>query len=1037
MNCTACREAFDSTNRQPLLICKDNHSVCASCTKNLTHCNICNARVLPQPKKNNSLLNLVVASNVGSLCPEIPSSDIKIGHKIGEGGQAVVFDGIWCGAPVALKAVSLTDKGVEMLRREVSFLSRLANPHILRVFGLTYLEDKVAIVMEKASTSLNTPSKLSPMTLKYAIDICNAVAYLHSQSAVHGDIKPGNILILHGEVRISDFGTSRTIAKTTKLPSSTAITAKYAPPEAFANKIHPAGDVYSVGVVLYELLTNTTAFAGLDPMALFGAKMYDNPLPFPANVPPALSELISNCCRKEPKERPCIDEVIIVLESLRNSASLQANKVQSPISNQVNHRPSNSDIERAVAQANAANENRIVGLQHQVEQIACQRNQIISERDQIATQRDQQKAELDRVRTENQSLQKRCEELLRKLESTKDEVSKLKEANISQPLLPAGLSRRHNLNASMSRNGIAEGPQQRLTPFKYSVQINDLCSVAQETIGKIRRGMEEVRAHDSGMQDNDVFAIADALKGNIIVNKVSLKNLKNGYSTFSDRAVKAVVISLHDNTTITSLTIGSPNIGPVGAASLAELLLANRTLTELDLTGCRVSNSGIISIAKSLEQNNSLKELKVGGNDIGTIGIMDLSEALKVNNGLQHLDLSSQQIGLEGVIALAEALKVNNGLQHLDLSSQNIGSEGVIALAEALKDNRTLVFLDVRRQEQTMAATRKHQNDCTRPGPRRRSFEGSLFDKQIDCECLGVALTPKDMVTIGKYLKDNDVLAQLLFDVSSTKIYGNCGTLKLESSVNVSALAKSINLGKKGSYQLDSFPGLALLTLIEHVDIHRLQFGHRTFKGTEIRFDFNHYNIDDSGATAIASRFRELLINPAFEQGQYYVNLIFRSNSIGLQGAISLANLVAEFPRISELILYAYPLNFTFKKNHFFARKVSFDFKNSNINNAKAASIASSLSSFLHCTDFGRGAYSVSLIFHNNEIGFKGAKSLMKLLDDFSCISHLDLTENPFSEDEVEQLSLYLYRRKINRERVVPHIAPPSKGRIKRRENCK
>ncbi|KAL0209815.1 hypothetical protein P9112_009899 [Eukaryota sp. TZLM1-RC] len=390
MNCISCREAFDSTQCQPMLICKDNHSVCALCAKNLLHCNICNANALPQSKKNHSLLNLVIASNVGSFSPEIPSSDIKIGRKIGEGGQAVVYEGTWCGAPVALKAVSLTEEGVSLLKREVSFLSRLANPHILRVFGLTYLEDKVAIVMEKASGSLNTPSKLSAMTLKHAIDICNSVAYLHSQSAVHGDIKPANILILHGEVRIGDFGTSRTIANTTKLPSSTAITAKYAPPEAFDNEIHPAGDVYSIGVVLFELLTNTEAFAGLNPMALFGAKMNDKPLPFPANVPLPLKELITNCCRKEPNERPCVFQVINVLESLRDSLALEVELVQSSRSNQMNHCLSNADIERAVAQANAANEDRIAGLEQQLEEVAAENNQ--------------NKAQLDRVRAENQTL---------------------------------------------------------------------------------------------------------------------------------------------------------------------------------------------------------------------------------------------------------------------------------------------------------------------------------------------------------------------------------------------------------------------------------------------------------------------------------------------------------------------------------------------------------------------------------------------------------------------------------------------------------
>ncbi|KAL0209789.1 hypothetical protein P9112_009873 [Eukaryota sp. TZLM1-RC] len=89
-----------------------------------------------------------------------------------------------------------------------------------------------------------------------------------------------------------------------------------------------------------------------------------------------------------------------VLKSLRDSLGLKVDLVQSSRSNQMNHCLSSADIERAVAQANAANEDRIAGLEQQLEEVAA-------ERDQIATENDQNKAQLDRVRAENQTLQKR------------------------------------------------------------------------------------------------------------------------------------------------------------------------------------------------------------------------------------------------------------------------------------------------------------------------------------------------------------------------------------------------------------------------------------------------------------------------------------------------------------------------------------------------------------------------------------------------------------------------------------------------------
>ncbi|KAL0208003.1 hypothetical protein P9112_010590 [Eukaryota sp. TZLM1-RC] len=141
--------------------------------------------------------------------------------------------------------------------------------------------------------------------------------------------------------------------------------------------------------------------------------MNDKPLPFPANVPLPLKELITRCCRKESNERPCIFEVI--------------NKTPNQVStsNQIHHRSSNSDIERAVAHANVANENRIVGLQQQLDQSSAERDQIAKE---------QQKAELNGDRTENQTLQKRIEELSRNLEAAKVEISKLKKVNAPQPV---------------------------------------------------------------------------------------------------------------------------------------------------------------------------------------------------------------------------------------------------------------------------------------------------------------------------------------------------------------------------------------------------------------------------------------------------------------------------------------------------------------------------------------------------------------------------------------------------------------------------
>ncbi|KAL0214046.1 hypothetical protein P9112_006230 [Eukaryota sp. TZLM1-RC] len=100
-------------------------------------------------------------------CPEINASDIQLGEKIGEGGFASVYSARWFSLDIAVKMVSLTEEGKKLLKKEIALLSFLNSPAILRVFGIAYFDDKMGIVMERATSSLPTPSPLSrdPLSL--------------------------------------------------------------------------------------------------------------------------------------------------------------------------------------------------------------------------------------------------------------------------------------------------------------------------------------------------------------------------------------------------------------------------------------------------------------------------------------------------------------------------------------------------------------------------------------------------------------------------------------------------------------------------------------------------------------------------------------------------------------------------------------------------------------------------------------------------------------------------------------------------------
>ncbi|KAL0229550.1 hypothetical protein GEMRC1_014167 [Eukaryota sp. GEM-RC1] len=176
--------------------------------------------------------------------------------------------------------------------------------------------------MEKASSTLPSPSSLSTTSLRYAKELCQAVKFLHSKSIVHGDLKPGNVLIVDDRIRIADFGTSRNIESTSTVPRTRAMTVRYAAPEQFDNKISPQSDIYSLGIILYELFQNKEAFEGMSQYAIVGAKCGGKPLPFDRSLPASLSNVINQCLQSDPILRPKISEILTILDCLNFHNSL-------------------------------------------------------------------------------------------------------------------------------------------------------------------------------------------------------------------------------------------------------------------------------------------------------------------------------------------------------------------------------------------------------------------------------------------------------------------------------------------------------------------------------------------------------------------------------------------------------------------------------------------------------------------------------------------------------------------------------------------
>ncbi|XP_033849285.3 mitogen-activated protein kinase kinase kinase 10-like [Acipenser ruthenus] len=281
-------------------------------------------------------------------CPlplEIDFQELRLEEIIGAGGFGKVYKGIWRSEEVAVKAarqdpdedISVT---AENVRQEAKLFWMLRHPNIIALKGVCLKEPNLCLVMEYArGGGLNralSGKKVPPRVLvNWAVQIAKGMSYLHNETIVpiiHRDLKSSNILILeqlendelsNKTLKITDFGLAREWHRTTKM-SAAGTYAWMAPEVIKLSLFSKSSDIWSFGVLLWELLTGEVPYREIDALAVaYGVAINKLTLPIPSTCPEPFARLLEECWSPDPHHRPSFSTILEQLLCIEQSAMFQ------------------------------------------------------------------------------------------------------------------------------------------------------------------------------------------------------------------------------------------------------------------------------------------------------------------------------------------------------------------------------------------------------------------------------------------------------------------------------------------------------------------------------------------------------------------------------------------------------------------------------------------------------------------------------------------------------------------------------------------
>jgi len=268
------------------------------------------------------------------------SKRYRIIKKIASGGMADIFlgDDLKLNRKVPVKVLSSNYAGdrnfVARFKSEAQILARLNHPNIVQVYDWGEFSGYYFICMEYVEGEslkeiIEKKAPLPPETIAdYAVQISSALLTAHKNNLIHRDIKPQNIIVTPEEkVKVTDFGIAKSITTDVTKTLNIMGTAHYISPEqAKGEVLDHRTDIYSLGIVLYEMLTADVPFRGSNSIDISLKHINEKPLKpseFMKNIPEKLEDIIMHCLEKNPLDRyPTVRELIGDLQKYQTDKPL-------------------------------------------------------------------------------------------------------------------------------------------------------------------------------------------------------------------------------------------------------------------------------------------------------------------------------------------------------------------------------------------------------------------------------------------------------------------------------------------------------------------------------------------------------------------------------------------------------------------------------------------------------------------------------------------------------------------------------------------